>query len=90
MVSSEVVESKLTTLVSTRIASNCFFFYNNFIAALDSNRGYMNSSELIQACNQAKLHNYKIELYCSSECLKKDKDELLTESPGNMFHSDIA
>jgi len=37
-----------------------FFFYNNFIAALDSNRGYMNSSELIQACNQAKLHNYKI------------------------------
>ena len=36
------------------------FFYINFIAALDSNRGYMNSSELIQACNQAKLHNYKI------------------------------
>jgi len=35
------------------------FFYNNFIAALHSNRGYMNSSELIQACNQAKLHNYK-------------------------------
>ena len=26
-------------------------FNNNFIAALDSNRGYMNSSELIQACN---------------------------------------
>jgi len=22
--------------------------------------------------------------------LKEDKDELLTESPGNMFHSDIA
>jgi len=36
------------------------FFYNSFIAALDGNRGYMNSSELIQACNQAKLHNYKI------------------------------
>ena len=50
----------------------------------------MNSSELIQACNQAKLHNYKIKLYYSSECLKEDKDELLTESPGNMFHSDIA
>jgi len=27
----------------------CFFFYNNFIAALDSNRGYMNSSSLYQA-----------------------------------------
>ena len=67
-----------------------FFFYNNFIAALDSNRGYMNSRELIQACNQAKLHNYKIKLYYSSECLKEDKDELLTKSPGNMFHSDIA
>ena len=40
--------------------NNEFFFYNNFIAALDGNRGYMNSSELIQACNQAKLHNYKI------------------------------
>ena len=69
---------------------HAFFFYNNFIAALDSNRGYMNSRELIQACNQAKLHNYKIKLYYSSECLKEDKDELLTESPGNMFHSDIA
>ena len=45
-----------------RIGFTCtdFFFYNNFIAALDSNGGYMNSSELIQACNQAKLHNHKI------------------------------
>ena len=29
-----------------------FFSYNHFIAALDSNRGYMNSRELIQACTR--------------------------------------
>ena len=48
----------------------------------------MNSSTLIQAYNRTILQNCK--LYYSSECLKEDKDELLTESPGNMFHNDIA
>ena len=41
----------------------------------------MSSSKLIQACNRS---------YYSSECVNEDKDELLTESPGNMFHNDIA
>ena len=46
----------------------------------------MSSSKLIQACNRYKI----TKIYYSSECLNEDKDELLTESPGNMFHNDIA
>ena len=47
----------------------------------------MSSSKLIQACNRYKLQKY---IYYRSECLNEDIDELLTESPGNMFHNDIA
>jgi len=50
-----------TLKAEIKFAPALHFFYNSFIAALDGNRGCMNSSELIQACNQAKLHNITTE-----------------------------
>ena len=49
----DIVDIRILIIVNKLMTQRCFFLIIISHCSIDNNRGYMNSSKLIQACNRA-------------------------------------